>query len=578
MNYPDIYKGRFLERPNRFIAYVEYAGQKETVHVKNTGRCAELLTSNATVYIQKSRNPERKTLWDLIAVEKGERLINMDSQAPNKAALEWIEQGGLVKNPVYIKPEYTYGNSRFDFYVETKEKKIFVEVKGVTLEEADVVKFPDAPSERAVKHVEELIKAKKEGYEAYVLFVVQMKDVRYFTPNVKTHPEFAKALEEAKKAGVHVIARDCAVTEDSMAIKDDVPVVLGNPLLYEMRDPLIQWYRSAKRDLPWRKDKGPYHIWVSEIMLQQTRVEAVKEYYKRFLEVLPTVKDLAEASEDELLKLWEGLGYYNRVRNMQEAAKEIMEQFGGQFPAKYDKIASLKGIGSYTAGAISSFAFDIPKPAVDGNVLRVLTRILADDSDIAKQSTKKRMEEWLERVIPENAASDFNQGLIELGAIVCVPNGEPKCESCPLESICKARKEGKTDILPVKKKAKERRIEEKTILLFEDVKEIAIRKRPKKGLLAGLYELPNVEGHLSLKEAKAYCKTIGLMPVRIKKLPEAKHIFSHIEWHMIGYKITVDELEKTNEEEFLFIHPEEIREKYSIPSAFSAYTKDILEK
>ena len=261
---------------------------------------------------------------------------------------------------------------------------------------------------------------------------------------------------------------------------------------------------------------------------------------------------------------------------MQKAAIQIMEEYGGEFPADYEKILELKGIGSYTAGAISSFAFGIPKPAVDGNVLRVVTRVLADDADIMKQSTKKRLEKAIEEVIPADAASDFNQGLIELGAIVCVPNGEPKCGECPLKNICRAEKEGMTGKLPVKKKAKARRIEKKTVFLFEDLQEIAIRKRPAKGLLAGLYELPNVEGHLTRKEAENYCRSIGLMPVRIKKLPDAKHIFSHVEWQMKGYQIQVDELEKTNEKGFLFIHPGEIREKYSIPSAFAAYTKDII--
>lgn len=575
MKYSNIYPGRFLDRPNRFISYVEYAGQKEKVHVKNTGRCAELLRPDAEVYIQKSDNPDRKTAWDLIMVRKQERLINMDSQAPNAVVKEWLKEGGLVPDPVVVKPEYTYGKSRFDFYVETKSQKILIEVKGVTLEEDGVVRFPDAPSERAVKHVRELIEAKKAGYETYILFVVQMKDVRYFTPNTDTHPAFAEALQEAKEAGVKILARDCEVTTDSMILADEVPVVLDTPELYEMAEPLVRWYRKYKRDLPWRHHPDPYRVWISEIMLQQTRVEAVKGYYERFLKELPTVKALAEAPEDLILKLWEGLGYYNRVRNMQKAAIQIMEEYQGEFPADYDKILGLKGIGSYTAGAISSFAFGLPKPAVDGNVLRVITRVLADDSDIMKQSTRKRIEQAIEAVIPTDAASDFNQGLIELGAIVCVPNGEPRCEECPVGHICKARKQGLTGALPVKTKAKARRIEKKTVFIFEDQAEIAIQKRPDKGLLAGLYELPNVEGHLSRKEAEEYCRKIGLMPVHIKKLPEARHIFSHIEWQMTGYKIRVDELEKTNEKGFLFIHPEEIKAKYSIPSAFSAYTKEI---
>ena len=266
MKYPNIYPGSFIDRPNRFIAYVECAGRTETVHVKNTGRCAELLQPEVPVYIQKSDNPERKTGWDLIAVEKGDRLINMDSQAPNKVAQEWICAGGLVPDPVLVKPEYPYENSRFDFYVETKNQKILVEVKGVTLEEDGVVRFPDAPSERAVKHVQELKKARKAGYEAYVLFVIQMKGVRCFTPNRQTHPEFAEALQEAADAGVKILARDCVVTTDSMTLADEVPVVLGQPELHEMAEPLTGWYRKCHRDLPWRHHPDPYRIWISEII------------------------------------------------------------------------------------------------------------------------------------------------------------------------------------------------------------------------------------------------------------------------------------------------------------------------
>lgn len=571
MRYGKITKGKFIRRPNRFKAYVELNGEEELVHVKNTGRCAELLKAGATVYVQKSDKEERKTKWDLIAVEKGQRMINMDSQIPNRVVKEWLEKENLFENITCIRPEYTYGNSRFDLYVEAGERKIFIEVKGVTLEEDGVVRFPDAPSERAVKHVEELQKAVKDGYEAYVFFVIQMKDVRYFTPNRQTHPEFAEALAEAERNGVKILAYDCSVTEDSIELGKEVPVVLEYPQLYEMREPLVQWYRENKRDLPWRENPEAYRVWISEIMLQQTRVEAVKGYYDRFLKTLPDVQSLAEAEEDQLLKLWEGLGYYNRVRNMQKAARQIMVDYHGVFPSDYEEIRSLTGIGSYTAGAISSFAFGKPEPAVDGNVLRVLTRILADHSDIMKQSTKTKMEKALRKVIPEGSPSDFNQGLIELGAIVCVPNGEPKCQECPVAHLCRAREEGRISEFPFKKKAKARRIEDKTILVFRDDEEIAIGKRDKKGLLAGLYELPNVPGHLSRKEVENYCKEIGLLPIRIKKLPAAKHIFSHVEWHMIGYDIRVDELEKTNKKEFLFIHPGEIEKTYPIPAAFEMY-------
>lgn len=344
-------------------------------------------------------------------------------------------------------------------------------------------------------------------------------------------------------------------------------------IISQIPEKIVPWYREHKRDLPWRHQPDAYHVWVSEIMLQQTRVEAVKGYYKRFLDELPTVKDLAEAEEDKLLKLWEGLGYYNRVRNMQKAAQQIMVDYEGIFPDRYEDILGLKGIGNYTAGAISAFAYGIPKPAVDGNVLRVITRLTANDEDIMKQKVRTQIENALEEVIPKDAASDFNQGLIELGAIVCVPNGEPKCAECPVAQLCEARKRKLTDMIPVKSKAKARKIEERTVLLFKDNDKIAIRKRPAKGLLAGLYEFPNLLGRLDTKEIMNYCKEIGLMPVRIKKLDDAKHIFSHIEWYMTGYEVIVDELEKTNEEAFLFIHPDEIERAYSMPSAFEVYTR-----
>ncbi len=589
MDYHNIRQGTFQERPNRFIAYVEIEGSRETVHVKNTGRCAELLIPGVTVYVQEADQPGRKTRWDLIGVEKGSRLVNIDSQVPNQLVKEWLEEGNLFERIDRIRPEYTYGSSRFDLYVEADGKKIFIEVKGVTLEEDGVVRFPDAPSERAVKHVEELRAAVEEGYEAYVFFVVQMKDVRYFTPNMDTHPAFGEALFDAAAHGVHVLAYDCQVERESIHIVKQVPVVLREvsgkepaafqemvSIMDRTTEPVVAWFQEHKRDLPWRRNPDAYRVWVSEIMLQQTRVEAVKPYYERFLKELPTVEALAEAKEDKLLKLWEGLGYYNRVRNMQKAAQQIMIDYQGRFPDTYEEIRSLKGIGNYTAGAISAFAYGIPKPAVDGNVLRVVSRLVGSREDIMKQSVRKKMEEALERVIPADAASDFNQGLIELGAIVCVPNGEAKCGECPVAGLCEARKRGLTAEIPVKSRSKARRVENRTVFLFRDGKRLAIRKRPSKGLLAGLYEFPSETGKMSLGEAAEYSKKIGLAPVRIKELGEAKHVFSHVEWHMTGYEILVDELEKTNKKGFLFIRPEEIEEAYPIPSAFGYYASTSL--
>lgn len=575
MKYKRIKKGTFLDRPNRFLAYAELAGEREVVHVKNTGRCAELLKPGATIYVQESDNPVRKTKWDLIGVEKSGRLVNMDSQIPNRVVQEWIENGNLFEDVCLVRPEVTYGNSRFDLYVEAgKEeqiRKIFIEVKGVTLEEDGVARFPDAPSERAVKHLEELCKAVKDGYEAYVFFVIQMKGIRYFTPNMDTHPVFGETLRRAKAAGVHVLAYDCTVTTDSIQIDEKVPVILGSPVLKESVEPLIIWYRENHRQLPWRESPDAYRVWVSEIMLQQTRVEAVKSYYERFLNAFPDVEALADAEEDKLMKMWEGLGYYNRARNMQKAARQVAAEYGGRFPDSYEEIRKLSGIGNYTAGAISSFAYGIAKPAVDGNVLRVVSRLLASDADIMKVSVRTEIENLLEEVIPEDAAGDFNQGLIELGAIVCVPNGDPKCKECPLMHLCRAKAQGIQTELPVRTKAKARRIEKRTVLVFRDSETVAIRKRPAKGLLAGMYELPNMEGHLTRKEVIEYGKAIGLTPIRVKKLAAAKHIFSHVEWHMIGYEVLVDELEQNCSEKMIFAGQKEINEKYSIPSAFEAY-------
>ena len=342
-------------------------------------------------------------------------------------------------------------------------------------------------------------------------------------------------------------------------------------VLEEIVRPLVKWYRDNKRILPWRDKDNAYYTWVSEIMLQQTRVEAVKPYFQRFITELPDIQSLAECPEEKLLKLWEGLGYYNRVRNMQEAAKTVKDEYNGRLPEDYQALLSLKGIGSYTAGAIASIAYGKKVPAVDGNVLRVISRITESTEDISRQSVRRKIEQQVSQIMPSDCPGDFNQGLIELGAIVCVPNGEPKCEICPAAEICRARKEGIAMELPVKTKAKGRKIEKRTVLVFHDSDTLAIQKRPDKGLLAGLYELPNLEGWLSQQEVIEYSKSIGLSPIRIKKLPAAKHIFSHVEWQMKGYEIQVDELEKNCSKEMIFAKEEVLKEKYSIPSAFEAY-------
>lgn len=337
-------------------------------------------------------------------------------------------------------------------------------------------------------------------------------------------------------------------------------------------EPLLLWFSGHARVLPWREEATPYRVWVSEIMLQQTRVEAVKPYFERFTGALPDIAALAACEEETLLKLWEGLGYYNRVRNMQLAAKTVMEQYEGALPADYDKLLELKGIGHYTAGAIASIAYQIPVPAVDGNVLRVITRVTADDSDIRKQSVKNEMEAALKEIMPKDAAGAFNQALMELGATVCLPNGAPLCGECPWKDFCEASKKDIWQTLPVKSKAKPRRIEEKTVLIIRDGEKIVLHKRPKQGLLAGLYEFPNVAGHLTKEEALKFVEDKSLIPVHIEKLEDAKHIFSHIEWRMTGYMIKVSELE-TEQSNLLFVEAKDSEKKYPIPAAFAKYTK-----
>lgn len=579
MKYDMIAQGRFLERPNRFVAKVELEGRTETVHVKNTGRCRELLIPGAKVYLEKSQSLNRSTGYDLVAVEKGERIVNIDSQAPNRAAAEWLAAGGLISGITLLRPESVYKSSRFDFYAEAAGERIFIEVKGVTLEEEGIVRFPDAPSERAVKHLGELAAAKREGYRAIVLFVVQMEGARYFTPNTNTHPAFAEALKQAAGEGVELAAYDCKVTPDSMTINRPVPIALcpQEDLLAAVPQPLLAWYDKNRRMLPWREEPAPYRVWVSEIMLQQTRVEAVKPYFERFMRELPDIEALAGAPEEKLLKLWEGLGYYNRARNLQQAARQMEEHYDGKMPQTYGELLKLKGVGSYTAGAVASIAFGECVPAVDGNVLRVLARLRRDERLISESKVKTAVEEELKAIMPVSRPGDFNQALMELGACVCLPNGAPLCGECPLRKLCQAYGQGVQQEYPKKAAKKPRQVEERTILILRDENRAALRKRPSRGLLAGLYEFPSLEGFRTSQEVADYLRSNGIHPLRIQPLEEAKHIFTHREWHMRGYMVRVDELEAASPGEavrdWIYVSPGETGEKYPIPSAFGAYTK-----
>ena len=260
-------------------------------------------------------------------------------------------------------------------------------------------------------------------------------------------------------------------------------------MLEQLAEPLLSWYDEHARILPWREEPTAYRVWVSEIMLQQTRVEAVKPYYERFMEALPGIRELAACPEERLLKLWEGLGYYNRARNLKKAAEILVEEYEGVMPKDYEAVLALPGIGSYTAGAVLSIAYEKCYPAVDGNVLRVLSRVTEDDRDILKQSVKKSVETALQAVMPQDRPGAFNQALMELGATVCVPNGQARCEECPLKNLCRGHRDGIELEFPKKAAKKPRRVEERTVLVLLRGDDRAIRKRPPKGLLSGLYEL-----------------------------------------------------------------------------------------
>jgi A/G-specific adenine glycosylase len=309
---------------------------------------------------------------------------------------------------------------------------------------------------------------------------------------------------------------------------------------------LLRWYHRHRRDLPWRRTRDPYHIWVSEIMLQQTRVETVIPYYLRFIERFPTIEALAEAPEDEVLKAWEGLGYYSRARNLQAAVREVRDKYGGRVPDSKEQISALKGIGPYTAGAILSIAFNQPEPAVDGNVMRVLARYFLLREDIARGSTRVYMEQLARELIPPGAAADFNQALMELGATVCTPKA-PHCLTCPVMAHCAGRLAGEELELPVKSRAKAPRLEHRLAAIVEGSGEregcIAVRQRGEAGLLARMWELPHIEtpgrgtqGDLPddacIDLLRASLKESGLLVEPVGAFANAGHTFSHIHWEM----------------------------------------------
>lgn len=341
--------------------------------------------------------------------------------------------------------------------------------------------------------------------------------------------------------------------------------------LDEIVGPLLAWYRSCARALPWRDQPTPYRVWISEIMLQQTRVEAVKPYFDRFLAALPDINALAEVPEEMLLKLWEGLGYYNRARNLQKAARCIVRDFGGTLPADYDALLTLPGIGPYTAGAIASIAYNLPMPAVDGNVLRVVSRLLASPHDIAADGVKKAVFARLYEILPPDAPGAFNQALMELGATVCLPKSAARCVDCPVATLCLAKAQNAVASLPVKAPKKARRPEERTVFLLLASGKAAFRKRPPTGLLAGLWELPHVNGRLSAEQARAYlAERFGFSARALAPLPDAKHIFTHVEWQMCGYAASIDQ--PLQSDGLLWIDAQALAEGFAVPSAFKPFT------
>ena len=393
---------------------------------------------------------------------------------------------------------------------------------------------------------------------------------------------------------------------------------------------LLTWYQKNKRTMPWRDIENPYYTWVSEIMLQQTRVETVIPYFLRFIEKYPGVKDLAKAQDEDLLKLWEGLGYYSRVKNMKIAAVEVVEKYGGVFPKDFKNLQSLKGIGEYTAGAIASIAYEQKEPAVDGNVMRLMTRITGNSGDIKLGKTKKEIRDQVRHLLPEKNLGDFNQGLIELGAVICTSAKKPDCESCPVSEFCVAFEKNLQGELPVKGKGIKKRLEKKTVVILTHRDKIFLRKREDKGLLAGLWEFPNMEGHVRIGalekflDREYYLEKENLEVQRITKLEDSKAVFSHIQWNLIAYQVelvsgkmdkgkscpktvlqegTMNEYdsvgENDNDEEIScvetkqegenldipgedllkkgrWVSKEVIRREYSIASAFKTYRKEVL--
>ncbi len=340
-------------------------------------------------------------------------------------------------------------------------------------------------------------------------------------------------------------------------------------VLAKLPKALLGWYEQNKRKLPWREDQDPYHIWLSEIMLQQTRVETVKSYYIRFLSAIPSIAKLAQTDDEILQKLWEGLGYYSRVRNLKKAAQVIEDQYGGVFPENHKEILSLPGVGPYTAGAICSIAFNKPTPAVDGNVLRLIARLTNDPTPIDEPSYKKQVQDALQAIYPAQAG-DFTQALMELGATVCGPNRKPDCLVCPCKIFCLGYQAGTAEELPIKLPKKPRKHENRTVFILSCDGKYAVQKREQNGLLANLWEFPNVSGKLTAVESLVEVEKFGVKPRDILRVVEKKHIFTHIQWNMCG--VYVEILETSGP--FVWLTKEEIATQTALPTAFRQFLNE----
>lgn len=342
----------------------------------------------------------------------------------------------------------------------------------------------------------------------------------------------------------------------------------------ENAEKLVDWYNTNKRQLPWRDTQDPYDVWISEIMLQQTRIEAVKPKYEQFKKELPNIDALANCEDDHLMYLWEGLGYYSRARNLKKCAILLRDEYASTLPQEYTTLLKLPGIGPYTAGAIASIAYGKPAPAVDGNVMRVIARLLEIRKDVRDVSFRKEIEETIMQVFSNGSKKEFitsfNQGLMELGEVICIPKGQIKCTTCPWNTNCMAYAHHTVEQIPYRSPLARRKIIQKTLLIIRDGDQFLIHKRPNEGLLAGLYEFIGIDKQMNAKEIIQFLEENQMHPLHIKKLPNSKHIFTHLEWHMQAYEIQIAQIESFQQDDYMLLNKKDLAHR-AIPSAFKTY-------